>query len=100
GGSSMMQRLRVVRPAFAALLCLGSCLVGARQARAGSGGPDGAGYTWYDINSGCPVVPDTFNSPTTQTFTVPNNNFIGPIPLGFNFPYYDRICTQIWLDQS
>lgn len=71
----------------------------ASSASAGSGGPDSFGYTWYDINDvkRCPVVNDVMVPTQQGGFT----NFVSPtLDLGFNFPFYDRIVTQIQLNQG
>jgi hypothetical protein len=67
----------------------------AASLRAGQGGPDAAGNTWYDVNSGCPVVADTFFLANTTNFV--GGPVEGPISLGFRFPFYDRVVTQCWL---
>lgn len=70
------------------------------QAQAGSGGPDPFGYVWRDINdpAGCPIQPDVFVLANSGNF---NTDFaLGPFDLGFSFPFYDRLVTQVWFHQA
>jgi hypothetical protein len=57
---------------------------------AGSGGPDQYGYTWKDSDEpGGPVYNwvDITGS-GTQILGLADDNIIGPLVLGENFPYY------------
>lgn len=83
-----------------AILALAALLSSPGVALAGSGGPDGYGYTWRDINdvAGCPVQSDIFQLPNNGSFAL--SNVIGPIDLGFSFPFYDRIVSQVWFHQA
>jgi len=64
-------------------------------AHAGEGGPDASGNAWYDVNSGCPVVADTFFLANSTNFS--GSSIAGPLDLGFRFPFYDGVVTQCWL---
>ena len=68
----------------------------AGSARAATGGPDAAGYRWEDVNSGCTVQSDPFMLANPANFTTDTAS-IGPLSLGFNFAFYDRTVSQIWL---
>ncbi len=71
----------------------------ATPCRAGSGGPDTFGYRWHDINDprGCPIQADVFQLANPANFAT---NVIGPINLGFSFPFYDRLVSQVWFHQA
>jgi hypothetical protein len=84
--------------------CLLAALVAAPASRAGMGGPDPTNtYRWYDVNAGCPVLEPTFDTTGTpyQFFSgTMVRNFLGPFDLGFDFPFFDRTTTQIWVNRS
>lgn len=52
-----------------------------------TGGPDRYGYTWRDT-----IIPGAWIAPDTTTWTqvtgLGDDNFQGPFPIGFEFPYY------------
>ena len=58
-----------------------------------TGGPDPYGYTWSDT-----VIPGAYIWPDTTTWTrvtgLGDDNFQGPFPIGFEFPYYWYRVTQ------
>ncbi|MGB5106544.1 MAG: hypothetical protein WBP29_03505, partial [Candidatus Zixiibacteriota bacterium] len=64
-----------------------------------AGGPDNFGYFWVDSDQpGGPV----FNwvdieSTGTQVTGLTDDNFVGPFPIGFSFPYYDSVYTQFYV---
>ena len=52
-----------------------------------TGGPDPYGYTWRDtIQQGLWIAPDTMT--WTRVTGLGDDNFAGPFPIGFEFPYY------------
>ncbi len=68
-------------------------------ALASTGGPDAYGYTWIDSNE--PDGP-TYNwiditTNGTQLQGLGDDGYIGPIPLGFDFPYYWYTSDKIWV---
>lgn len=84
---------QLLRAGAAGLLALGLLVP---VARAGSGGPDAAGYAWIDDADGC--APDGHPLELASSFGVGTNEWlVGPIELGFHFPFYDRVVTQAWL---
>ncbi len=58
-----------------------------------TGGPDRYGYTWRDT-----IIQGAFIRPDTTTWTrvtgLGDDNFGGPFPIGFEFPYYWYRVTQ------
>jgi hypothetical protein len=79
-----------------------SCLgLSGEPAAAGDGGPDALGYTWFDVNAGCPVQADAFLLANSASFLDTGLlNFVGPFDIGFQFPFYDRITTSVWVHRS
>ncbi len=68
-------------------------------ALASTGGPDAYGYTWIDSEE--PDGPE-FNwiditTNGTQLQGLGDDGYIGPIPLGFEFPYYWYTTDKIWV---
>ncbi len=71
-------------------------------ARANFGGPDAFGYTWKDSNE--PTGP-AYNWYDISTIGQPVNglgddNFVGPIQIGFQFPYYWYSESKIWVGSN
>jgi hypothetical protein len=76
----------------------------------GSGGPDLFGYEWIDSNE--PNGPDyvwndistTGNLVTgwvpTGTYDPLDEGVAGPIPIGFNFKFYDEIKTELYVNSN
>lgn len=69
-----------------------------------SGGPDAYGYSWFDSND--PSGP-TFNwidittlPGAVEVTTLTDDNFVGPFPIGFNFPYYWYSVDQFWIGSN
>jgi len=67
-----------------------------------TGGPDAFGYSWEDNdNGGAPVyqwIDITSNG--TQVQGLADDNNVGPISLGFNFPYYWYEATRCWIGSN
>jgi subtilisin family serine protease len=70
-----------------------------RPAILGSGGPDRFGYTWADSHQpGGPVFDwvDISGVGTPVPFaSYTDDGNVGPIPIGFNFPFYGEIFSEI-----
>ncbi|MBI3509348.1 MAG: T9SS type A sorting domain-containing protein [Bacteroidetes bacterium] len=69
---------------------------------ANSGGPDGYGYTWKDSNA--PGGP-SFNwwditSTGTPVTGLGDDNFVGPIQVGFQFQYYWYTESKVWVGSN
>jgi subtilisin family serine protease len=68
-----------------------------------AGGPDNFGYVWIDSDE--PTGP-TFNwidilaTGTDITSGLDDDNFTGPFPIGFDFPYYDGFYQQFWVSSN
>ncbi len=68
----------------------------------GSGGPDSFGYTWIDSDeTGGP----TFNWIDITTIGnavagLGDDNNVGPIPIGFDFPYYWYPVNEFWVESN
>lgn len=85
----------------AALAVLSVSIFCSAPVRAGSGGPDAAGYQWFDVNSGCGVEADSFVlANSTGFFDAVFVNNVGPFDLGFNFPFYGGVTNQVWVNRS
>ncbi|MCK5125726.1 MAG: trypsin-like peptidase domain-containing protein [candidate division Zixibacteria bacterium] len=68
-----------------------------------AGGPDGLGYFWMDSDeSGGPVFSwiDISSSGTDITAGIDDDNFIGPYPIGFNFPYHGYTYTEFYFGSN
>ncbi|WP_283787659.1 S8 family serine peptidase [Bermanella sp. WJH001] len=65
----------------------------------GTGGPDAYGYTWSDSNEGVAYVwQDIVNTGTS--FTLSDDNVVGPYNLGFEFEFYGESYNQIWVSSN
>ncbi|TFH65732.1 MAG: hypothetical protein E4G91_01420 [Candidatus Zixiibacteriota bacterium] len=68
-----------------------------------AGGPDGWGYTWIDSDEpGGPVFDwvDIESTGTSITSGLTDDNFIGPFPLPFAFPFYDSNYTEFYIGSN
>lgn len=83
-------------------LLLGVSLFASLVAAANSGGPDAFGYTWKDSNE--PGGPSFQWYDITSSGTLVNglgdDNFIGPIQVGFQFPYYWYSESKVWIGSN
>jgi hypothetical protein len=66
----------------------------------GTGGPDVFGYTWVDSDEPAGPVYDWTDISTVGT-PVPfpsyeDDGTVGPIPIGFNFPFYGNNFTELY----
>lgn len=66
-------------------------------ARAAAGGPDAGGTTWHDADAACPVSSDALVPRGSSSFPTA---VVGPLALGFTFPFYDITTTQVWVSRS
>ncbi|MCX6311319.1 MAG: T9SS type A sorting domain-containing protein [Bacteroidetes bacterium] len=71
-------------------------------ANALSGGPDGFGYTWKDSNEpGGPTYQWwDITSTGTQVSGLGDDNFVGPVQIGFQFSYYWYTESKIWIGSN
>ncbi len=68
-----------------------------------AGGPDGYGYYWIDSDeSGGPNYNwvDISSSGTDITSGLSDDNYIGPYPIGFGFPFYDQTYTEFYVGSN
>jgi len=68
----------------------------------GAGGPDSFGYTWMDSDEGgtCQFEWVDISSTGTQVTGLSDDNFTGPYPLGFEFPFYDSVYTEFYISSN
>jgi hypothetical protein len=71
-------------------------------AQANSGGPDGFGYTWKDSNEpgGPAYVWYDCTTTGTQVFGLGDDNFVGPVQIGFQFAYYWYSESKVWVGSN
>jgi hypothetical protein len=70
------------------------------EVRYSAGGPDAFGYIWIDSDEpGGPTLDwvDILASGTDVTSQLDDDNFIGPFPIGFDFPYYDDSYNEFYI---
>lgn len=83
-------------------LLLGASLFISAFASANAGGPDAFGYTWKDSNE--PGGPTYQWLDLTSIGTMINglgdDNFVGPIQIGFQFPYYWYTESKVWVGSN
>jgi hypothetical protein len=70
----------------------------------GGGGPDLWGYMWLDSDTTCPGAP-TFNwidikATGTRLTGLGDDNVLGPIPIGFQFPFYWLRYTALYVGSN
>lgn len=69
----------------------------------GSGGPDTFGYIWMDSDEpGGPTYSwiEIEGTGTNITSGLSDDNFIGPFPIGFSFPFYDGLATEFYVSSN
>ncbi|MDW8333992.1 MAG: hypothetical protein RMM53_07235, partial [Bacteroidia bacterium] len=86
---------------FAAALLLTVCAARA-FAQPYSGGPDAYGYTWIssletnsNVNYGWLDMSDA-----TNVEGLADDNYIGPVPIGFDFPYYWQSFNSLYIGSN
>jgi hypothetical protein len=73
------------------------------EVRFNAGGPDDFGYFWVDSDeAGGPTFDwvDIAGTGTDVTADLSDDNFIGPFPIGFDFPYYDGVYNQFYISSN
>jgi len=67
-----------------------------------SGGPDNYGYSWEDNDNHGTVPYSWYEISTigTEVTGLLDDNNIGPIQLGFEFPYYWYQVTRLWIGSN
>ncbi|HET6991774.1 MAG TPA: hypothetical protein VFJ43_10640, partial [Bacteroidia bacterium] len=71
-------------------------------ANALSGGPDGFGYTWKDSNEPGGPTYQWYDISATGTLIsgLGDDNFVGPIQIGFPFSYYWYTESKVWVGSN
>ncbi len=68
-----------------------------------AGGPDSYGYIWIDSDEpGGPTFNwiDISGTGTDITAGLDDDNYIGPFPIGFGFPFYDQTYTEFYIGSN
>ncbi len=67
-----------------------------------SGGPDAYGYTWMSSDHpGGGITVDWMDmSDATVVSGLADDNYIGPIPIGFDFPYYWQSFNSLYIGSN
>ncbi|MEM7246105.1 MAG: CARDB domain-containing protein [Acidobacteriota bacterium] len=76
-----------------------AALVLASAAWGDIGGPDAAGHVWCSETIECFVVQEGDLPSRTVAFPA-DANHVGPIPLGFDFPFHGRQVDSIWVHRN
>lgn len=66
------------------------------------GGPDEYGYSWEDNDGGGTVPYEWFEISEigTEVEGLADDNNVGPIPIGFDFPYYWYHVNRLWIGSN
>lgn len=83
-------------------ILLSISLLSAVFASANSGGPDAFGYTWKDSNEPGGPAYQWFDITSSGVLIngLGDDNFIGPIQIGFQFPYYWYTESKVWVGSN
>lgn len=67
-----------------------------------AGGPDAFGYTWKDSNEPGGPTYQWFDITSIGTMVngLGDDNFVGPIQIGFQFPYYWYTESKVWVGSN
>jgi hypothetical protein len=67
-----------------------------------AGGPDSFGYTWIDSDEGggCQFDWADISSTGIQVTGLSDDNFVGPYPINFDFPFYDSVYTEFYISSN
>ncbi|MEJ2054846.1 MAG: S8 family serine peptidase, partial [Calditrichaceae bacterium] len=73
-----------------------------REVKINSGGPDDFGYTWVDSDEqdGLPFNWIDIRSSGTVVNGLADDNYTGPFPVGFSFPFYGKEETQFYISSN
>jgi hypothetical protein len=67
----------------------------------GSGGPDTYGHMWTDSDQpGGPAYSWVDISAVGTAVTLSDDNFVGPLTIGFGFPFYDSTYTSFYIGSN
>ncbi|MHC4676418.1 MAG: hypothetical protein ACYTBZ_28350, partial [Planctomycetota bacterium] len=68
----------------------------------GAGGPDNFGYTWIDSDEPGGPEFDFVDITSTGIFVggLADDNYVGPFPIGFSFPFYDNSYTEFYIQSN
>ncbi len=69
----------------------------------GAGGPNGFGYVWIDSDeAGGPTYNwiDVSSVGANITSGLQDDNYVGPLPIGFDFTYYGNTYSQFYLGSN
>jgi hypothetical protein len=74
---------------------------GFKGVRPTSGGPDASGYTWVNnLDVAGPAVDWVDISATGTALTLADDSYSAALPLGFNFPYYGAVKTDVFVGSN
>jgi len=65
-----------------------------------SGGPDEFGYMWFNSNDDNGPEFDWITPSGTEINGFIDDNHVGPFPIGFNFPFYEDVHTQFYVQSN
>ena len=68
----------------------------------GSGGPDAYGYTWIDSDEAGGPTYNWIDITTigTEVMGLADDNNVGPLPIGFDFPYYWYKANSFYVESN
>ena len=68
----------------------------------GAGGPDGYGYMWIDSDEagGPAFVWNDITATGTLLTGLADDNFVGPVSLGFSFPFYENSYSEVYVSSN
>ena len=66
------------------------------------GGPDSFGYIWKDSDESGGASYDwiEISSTGTHVYGLYDDNYVGPFPIGFSFPYYGNSYSQFYIQSN
>ena len=67
-----------------------------------TGGPDSLGYVWEDNDNGGGPIYEWIDitSIGIQVTGLADDNTVGPVGMGFDFPYYGYTVNQMWIGSN
>ncbi|MEA3296228.1 MAG: hypothetical protein U9R56_00005, partial [candidate division Zixibacteria bacterium] len=67
----------------------------------GFGGPDIYGHSWVDSDEGAGPVFDWVDISVVGTeVTLDDDDYAGPLTMGFDFPFYDSVYSEVYLGSN